>query len=142
MLDSMDREGSGQEAKSREQLEEDLETGLSASGWENRAAAIVLDPELEVWIWTDSPHVDHELGWSGQKKRLRSWLRVRSLWRQDALKPDRPKEAMEATLKHVRKPRSSAIYQSLAEKVGLTKCVDPAFLKLRSVLLEWFPAEG
>jgi hypothetical protein len=25
--------------------------------WEDRAAAIVIDPELENWFWADSPHI-------------------------------------------------------------------------------------
>jgi hypothetical protein len=31
---------------------------LFTSGWENRAAAVVLDPELEIWVWSDSPEVE------------------------------------------------------------------------------------
>jgi hypothetical protein len=137
----MDREGSGQETKTREELEEELEQELSRSGWEDRASAVVLDPEIEIWVWSDSTHVDHELGWSREPKGLRTWLREKGFLEEGSLKPERPKEAMEAALRSARKPRSSAIYQGLAEKVSLSKCQDPAFLKLKAVLQTWFSAQ-
>jgi hypothetical protein len=136
----MDRVGSGQEGKSREELERKLEQALSRSGWEDRATAVVLDPEIEIWVWSDSSHVDHELGWSQHAHGLRPWLRKKGLLEEGSLKPEKPKEAMEAALRSARKPRSSVIYQGLAEKVSLNKCHDPAFLKLKSVLQTWFPA--
>lgn len=135
----MDREGSGQEDKSREALEEDLERRLFRSGWQGRAAAVVLDPEIEIWVWADSVHVDHELGWSQRDPGLRTWLRTQGYLAEGSSKPQRPKEAMEAALRAVRMPRSSAIYENLAEKVGLSKCQDPAFLKFRNLLRDWFP---
>ena len=136
----MDRVGSGQEDKSREELENVLERAMSQSGWQDRAAAVVLDPEIETWVWSNSSHVEHELGWLQQEKGLRPWLQEQGFLEEGSLKPEKPKEAMEAALRVVRKPRSSAIYQNLAEKVGLSRCQDPAFLKLKTVLQAWFSA--
>jgi hypothetical protein len=56
------------------------------------------------------------------------------------VKPARPKEAMEAILRHVRKARSSAIYREIAGKVALAGCTDPSFGKFRETLGRWFPA--
>lgn len=137
-----DREGSGREEKSREALEEDLERRLSAAGWENRAAAVVMDPELEVWIWSDSPHVDEVLGWKYRRPTLRSWLVEAGFLTEGELKPERPKEAVEKALRLARKPRSSARYRQLAERVSFHRCEDPAFQKLKEVLQGWFPVEA
>lgn len=134
----MDREGSGREELSRVELEQQLENKLRTAGWDDRAAAIVTDPELEIWVWSDSPHVDGVLGWEKETLQLRTWLQRKGLWRQGADKPDRPKEALEAALRQVRQPRSSAIYKALAEKVSLSRCRDPAFGKLKDVLRKWF----
>ena len=134
----MDREGSGQEEVARLEMEERIEAALSKSGWGDRAVAVVIDPELDVWVWSDSSHVDHELGWSGHDPDLRSWLRSQNLLAVGAIKPDRPKEALEGALKQVRKPRSSALYQAIAVKVSLVKCTDPAFVKLKTILQNWF----
>jgi hypothetical protein len=59
-----------------------------------------------------------------------------------ATKPVKPKEAVEVLLRTARKPRSSSIYLELARVVGTDHCTDPAFLKLRSCLREWFPASS
>lgn len=135
----LDHAGCGQESEGRSKLESDLEKRLGGSGWEGRAAAIVIAPELEIWVWSDSPKVDLALGWEGKVPSLRDWLREKNLFEADAVKPAEPKRAVELALKTVRKPRSSAIYFELAQGVTTARCTDPAFAKLRQRLREWFP---
>ena len=132
-----DHEGSGQENKSREELEAELEQKLTQAGWDNRSAVIVLEPELESWVWSDSPHVERILGWEEQGT-LRNWLTNRNFLTSEQIKPQRPKEALETTLRFVSKPRSSSIYEQLAKNVGFLKCQDNSFLKLKGVLQSWF----
>ena len=136
-----DREGCGNETQSRETLEAEVEERLARNGWRDRARVVVLDPELESWVWSDSPHVPTALGWPRTPPALRSWLVERGLPEGNQVKPARPKEAMEAVLHSIRKPRSSKIYQKLAEKVSLARCTDSAFEKLRTTLQQWFSAE-
>jgi len=135
-----DREGCGQDAKTRADLERQVEEALDRTWPERRAAAIVIDPELENWVWSESPHLEEVLGWSGRKPDLRSWLEQTYGVVQDTSKPRRPKEALETALREVRIPRSSAIYRELADKVSLKQCRDPAFEKLKTTLVRWFPA--
>ena len=136
----LDREGSGRETESREQLERHLEKRLAAAGWENRAAAVVLDPELEVWIWSDSPHVDEVLGWKNRSPSLRSWLGEAGFLADETdLKPNRPKEAVEQALRLARLPKSAARYRQLAQRVSFQRCTDPAFAKFRKALQGGFP---
>ncbi len=71
---------------------------------------------------------------------LRQWLVEKEFLPEvTQVKPDRPKEAMEAVLRYVRKPRSSAIYRAIASTVSLASCDDPAFLKFRRTLQNWLP---
>jgi hypothetical protein len=70
---------------------------------------------------------------------LRSWLDANGFEFKDNLKPARPKEALEAALRAVRKARSSSIYRELAERVSIKRCRDMAFIKLRDKLNRWFP---
>jgi len=135
-----DREGCGRQHKMREELEEEVFSGLLRSGWVDRASVIVIDPELENWVFSDSPEVDVAMGWAGRDPSLRSWLKAQGFIMSGQAKPSRPKEAMEAALRHVRMPRSSSIYGQLAERVGLTRCTDRAFIKLINTLQPWFPA--
>lgn len=138
-----DREGCGREEQSAGELEAEADGHLHRSGWGDRAKAIVLDPELDVWVWSPSPHVDVALGWRERRPSLRQWLVARRfLAKASGAKPDRPKEALEAALRDVRRPRSSAIYGQLARKVGLASCRDRAFLELQGLLRAWFPPPG
>jgi len=133
-----DREGCGKNGLSREEIERELEDRLAASGWNDRAGVIVVDPELESWVWSDSPHVSTILGWNQRAAALAAHLEKKGLKTPGQIKPPRPKEAVEEALRHVRKQRSSALYKQLAESVGLSRCVDPAFKKFRNKLVEWF----
>lgn len=138
---AFDREGCGKEDLSRTAIEEEVEERLANSGWpDDRARAVVVDPELEAWVWSDSPKVDEVLGWAGRTPNVRDWLQQQKFAIVDNGKPVRPKEAVEAALRCVRKARSSAIYRDLAAQVSLRRCVDPAFNKLKASLREWFPA--
>lgn len=134
-----DHQGCGREGLGQMELERDVEGRLRDSGWGDRAAAVCLDPELECWVWSDSPGVDVALGWASRQPDLRSWLAARGLWEAGKPKPADPKKAVEAALYEVRKPRSSAIYRQLAERVSLQRCSDPAFQRLCQVLRTWFP---
>lgn len=135
----LDHEGCGKEHKSRTALEDNIESQLANSGWHDRAAAIVIDPELENWVWSDSPHVDSVLGWEGKNPNLRSWLTTQGFLNNSQRKPIPPKKAMEEALRKVQKARSSALFLQLAQRVGIDRCTDPAFVKLRTRLMSWFP---
>lgn len=134
-----DRDGCGS-TKPREQLESEVEDRLSQNGWAGRSAVIVIDPELENWVWSDSPHVETVLGWPTGGK-LKTWLIENNYLRADAPKPARPKEAFLRAIGIVKTPRSSSIYFQLAQQVSFQRCTDPAFIKLKTTLLKWFPKD-
>lgn len=135
-----DHEGSGREQDSIEELQASLDEDFARSAWGHRAKAIILSPELEAWIWNDSPHVEDVAGWKGRQPPLRHWLTDRGWLREREVKPARPKEAFQAALREARRPRSSSLYQQVAERVSLRHCTDKSFLAFREVLRKWFPA--
>lgn len=132
-----DHEGSGFEDRTSGQLSAEVSARV-ATDWGNRAEVIVLEPELENWVFADSPHVEDCLGWK-REMPLRVWLKKQGLWIEGEAKPRHPKDAMEAALRITRRPRSSAIYDCLGRKVNTRHCKDLAFLKFKRVLGEWFP---
>lgn len=134
-----DMEGCGAESTSREQVESILEEDMAKNGWENRSAVVVIDPEIEAWVWSESPRVDEILGWKNRKPDMRSWLQSKTdFWDPNDAKPSRPKEAMRSCLRHVRKQPSASIFNDLAQKVSLRRCSDPSFIKLKAILSNWF----
>lgn len=132
----LDKEWSGSPGDSTA-LREQIGRRMEQSGWPiERYAVVVIDPELEAWVWANSPVVAEEL--------RTEWLAIRTLadeqgvWPSDLAKPTRPKELLEAILRRQRRPRSAAIFQSIARRISLGRCVDPAFLLLRETLQRWF----
>ena len=122
-------------------LESTVEDRLRSS-WEDRARVVVIDPELEVWVWSNSPVVDQVLGWKDRHPPLREWVQKQGWWREGHVKPLAPKDGYEAALREVRKPKSSSNFRSLAERVSIGRCIDPSFLRLLEILRGWFPRQG
>jgi hypothetical protein len=119
-------------------VEEEVERRLSSSGWGDRAVAIAIDPELEIWVWSDSPQVDDVLGWRQREPQLRDWLRNEGFLTGDNVKPSAPKRAVDEALRIAGKGRSSSIFGQLAQRVSVARCEDPAFLKFKATLQKWF----
>ncbi|MGV3533321.1 MAG: methylation-associated defense system protein MAD4 [Chthoniobacteraceae bacterium] len=133
----LDHEGCGEEDRSSFELEAELDARLERT-WGGNAKAIVIDPELDIWIWGSSNSLQGAIEWRDPKD-IRAWLIDRKFVFDSNGKPKRPKEAIEAALHQIRMPRSAALYQRVAKKISLRNCTDPAFSRLRSQLEMWFP---
>ncbi|MFH0899902.1 MAG: hypothetical protein V2A73_04660 [Pseudomonadota bacterium] len=130
-----DRAWEGAPAQNPLVLEQNVRQRLGNDGWGD---VVVIDPEIEVWVWSDSPHVEDCLGWRGRNPDLRTWLHSQGLWTAGRAKPDDPKEAVDRALRAVRIPRSSAIYGNLARLVSVARCTDDSFAKFCACLRQWF----
>lgn len=128
-----DRDGCGSQ-ESAKIIHETTKKRLDESGWKTRNQVVVLDPELEIWVWADSPNVAKALGLSENELQ-----KILVEHQRDAnLKPKDPKVVMEKALRKSRLPRSSAIYANLASTVTLKNCKDKSFNDFRSALVKWF----
>ena len=137
-----DKHGCGRDDDSRDDIRNEVESELSVNGWRGRSRAIVVDPELEAWVWNASNHVPRALGWDSSYEELRTWLETFDFWPCDANKPTDPKEAMRAALRKKNQRTSSALFGRLAGSVTLRGCEDPAFNELTETLRTWFPLES
>jgi hypothetical protein len=134
----VDAEWSGSPGK--DAILQRLNEHLANAGWpDDSGCGIVIAPELENWVWQDSPHVCSALGFDGEFVELRTTLEIQGFWQPNEAKPARPKEAVEWALRRSKKGRSSAIYQQLATRITARGCTDQAFYTLRNALLRWFP---
>jgi hypothetical protein len=136
----LDRAWEGAPASTAHDLRHLLLKQLEVKGLETWADVVVLDPELEVWVFSDSPNVDVCLGWLRRQSGLRDWLQSHGLWAEGESKPKDPKQAVERALREVGKPRSSSMYRQMARDVSVKRCVDPAFQQFSTLLRHWFPA--
>lgn len=132
-----DREGCSSNF-SRTDIQCQVELDLRRNGWEDRSKAIVIDPELETWIWGYQEIVP-ALAWHGNYGSLRNWLSERKLWPVSEAKPPDPKKALEAVMKHTKRRRSPRIYEQIAQAANFEHCQDAAFDELKNTLQLWFP---
>ena len=123
-----------------DEVRDDVERRLHANGWEMRAAAVVIEPELEVLLWQDNPNVERALRHTGPP--LRRVLAQDGSWAPDAAKPSEPKEVIQALMRANRAGPPMVVYSQIARTVSTAGCVDPAFHRFRDALQAWFPAEG
>ena len=136
-----DHQDSGKEQIQSQELQDSLNAEFARSPWGERAMAIVLSPELEAWVWSASPHVDDVVGWKERQPPLRRWLIDQGWLQENEGKPSHPKEAFQAALYEARIPRSSSLYQEIAERVSLRHCTDRSFLEFKDILRSWFPRD-
>jgi len=134
-----DFEGCGAEhLKTKKEIENDVLELLSVNGWDRRSAVIVIQPELENWMWMDNPNVQQAIGWERQES-LYNWARNEGHITDNANKPAKPKETLEKALKISETPKSAAIYKKIAAKASYRNCEDESFMKLIQQLQAWFP---
>jgi hypothetical protein len=98
-----------------------------------------LDPELEIWMWIDSSELDRVIGWEAHRPPVREWLRSQGFAIGPEGKPARPKEALHKALRNTRKQPSASLFAAVASRANLSRCTDPAFLRLKATLQRWFP---
>lgn len=132
-----DKDGCGKESLSRSELETEVEALLSITGWRDRAKVIVIDPELENWIWVRSSQFAEIINWENIES-LYQWLSDQEYLTNESPKPNRPKEAFEAALYISKKRRSSSIYKQIASRVSFKNCTDQSFLKFIQSMNDWF----
>jgi hypothetical protein len=134
----LDYEGSGTDLPSGLALESELDKQLQLQ-WGAAAKSIVIEPELDIWVWGSDNAIEAALEWPSPK-RLREWLAEKGFVLNEHGKPILPKEALQAALSVPDLPRSSALYRRIAERISLHRCGDEAFIRLRAQLREWFGA--
>lgn len=131
--------------------------------WERpRFEVILIQPELEAWIWQRNPHVAEAFEFSGSDAELWRFLEAQALrldndrkkhrfipadplarlppaWPQVAPKPENPKGLVEALSHHCRSGPASGIFNEISSTISVRGCQDLAFLRLRDALRRWFP---
>jgi len=138
-----DHHGCGREQEPPEKLEEETRKRLHRAGWDpGRVEVILISPELEAWVWSDSQQVAQSLGWEGTTADLKRWMASEGLWQSNTEKPQRPKEALEAVLRTTGEGPPILVLVKLASGVSLARCTDRAFARLKQTLRKWFPAAG
>jgi len=139
VLTVFDRHGCGKDGEDRKEIQDKVEKDLRKNGWEGCCKSIVIDPELERWIWVKSQRLAEEVGWGESICDLYRWLREERYLEEGFIKPEDPKAALDAVRRRVKRPKSPRLYRNIAAKCSFKDCADDAFDELRSTLRDWFP---
>ncbi len=132
----LDWEGSGSDSDNALILEQELDRRLTPF-WGKRAKAIVIEPELDAWVWGSDNVMQDVIGWC-EDLGIRKWLANRGYEFHQNQKPVLPKEALQTLMEQLRRPRSSALYEKVTAKISLRNCNDPSFNRLKTTLQKWF----
>jgi hypothetical protein len=133
-----DFEGAGVEHLGKDIMASDVHKLLEINGWEGRNLVIVIEPELEKWLWMDNIHVMQAIGWERQES-LYDWARKEGHLKPHETKPARPKEALELALRISETSKSASIYKKIAAHASYRRCEDGSFKQLIKQLQDWFP---
>ncbi len=122
-------------------IRDDLTRRIGLTGWlPENFRVIVIDPELEAWIWQRNQRVAKALKFATVPEMVKAVRDAKIDWPDEQAKPSNPKAALEAVATRRRGIGfSSAIHRSVTSSVTLRGCQDGAFLELRQVLQTWFP---
>ena len=135
----LDHAWEGVPAASGAALEALIDEKLEEAGMADWAVPVVIEPELEAWVFSPSPHVADVLGWKPSWSPIREALEERNLWAAADVKPADPKKAIKYILRRTGKSRSASLFRRLARRVNTAGCEDRAFLRLKDLLRGWFP---
>jgi len=115
---------------------------LLRNGWSAECVeVVVIDPELETWLWQrGNPHVARGFQYNGPVS-LEVFLEAEGFWSAAALKPTRPKEAARLLLQRYRGGPPMVVYARIIENISVSGCQDPAFNLLAAALRRWFPLD-
>lgn len=123
-----------------EPVERRVEELLARNGWEGRAAAVVIDPEVERWVWTTDRSMRAALpAYRGQEpvRALASGFSFDSQGKPDP--PGTSKDAFLTALRAARIPRSSDHFEKILLEAPLQRCTDRSLNRLLDTLRRWFP---
>ena len=129
-----DHQGCG-DRRSGPEIEAELDDQLAAN-WGDQAKAIVIEPEVEAWLWgmTESLHAIPKL--SGAD--LNQWLRSRHPWPK---KPVDPKDHLQALFRDYRAKYCGDNFRLVAQQASLNDqhCLCRSYRRFVSILRTWFP---
>lgn len=126
-------------------LRDDISRRMIASGWANdRFSVIVIQPELEAWLWAPNLNVALAFGYANFDQ-LRGALEAEALWNAGEPKPHDLKGARDHAAKHGGKKTGGPIFKNVFGNISrraLDLCTEPGFEALRISVRTWFPSGG
>jgi hypothetical protein len=128
-----------------EVLRADISADMIKAGWApERFAVIVIEPELEAWLWAPNQNVATAFG-HDSFDQLRGRLERENLWTPGQPKPNDLKRARDRAARLGGKKTGGPIFKGVFSEISnraCNHCVEPGFVAMRAALQGWFPPGG
>ncbi len=125
-----------------ETLQADISRNMLAAGWEeNSFCVVVIDKELEAWLWAPNLNVAKAFG-HNDFEQMRAALAAKQLWDDGAPKPNDLKRARDLAAKLGGKRTGSPIFRGVfggISKRACDLCQEEGFTSMRAAIRTWFP---
>ena len=136
-----DHHGCGDEANDRETIEQEMEYRICRLGWRQEDVCVLcVKPEIEQWAWVNETDIKEVLGI--QQMDVYGYLEGIGWKSPDTVKPAQPKEAWQAVLAQCKTRKAGRYLAHISSRASINRCIDPAFVKLRNCLGNWFGEES
>jgi hypothetical protein len=126
-------------------LRREISETMIRAGWvAERFAVIVIEPELEAWLWSPNQNVALAFG-HADFDLLRGVLEREQLWNPGDAKPNDLKRARDRAARLGGKKTGGPIFKGVFSNISRRACdlcVEPGFMAMRTALQTWFPANG
>jgi len=125
-------------------LHQEISENMLDAGWaEDSFCVVVIDPELEAWLWAPNVNVARAFGHDDFGK-MKAALSAEHLWDEGAPKPNDLKRARDRAARLGGKKTGGPIFRGVF--AGISKracdlCEETGFKRMRAALNTWFPYE-
>jgi hypothetical protein len=128
-----------------EKLREDITKNMLGAGWPaDSFCVVVIDKELEAWLWAPNVNVARAFGHS-DFDQMREALAKKNLWNAGAPKPNDLKAARNLAAKLGGKKTGGPIFRGVFEGISRRACdlcEEKGFIAMRQALRNWFPQKA
>lgn len=125
-------------------LRADIAGNMINAGWSaDSFCVVVIDPELEAWLWAPNLNVAKAFG-HGDFEEMKARLAGEGLWDEGEPKPNDLKRARDRAARLGGMRTGGPIFRGVfggISKRACDLCVEEGFISMRTALQAWFPAE-
>lgn len=120
-----------------------ITANMQRAGWaRERFEVVVIDPELETWLFQEKDIFLNAFKPFYGAQALRDHLAETGCWPKGQAKPVDPKAAIGAALQFGKSVSRPVLFKNVCSRISVKDCRDTAFIKFKETLQRWFPTAG
>ncbi len=127
-------------SKTPSDIEQHITANMQRAGWtRERFEVVVIDPELETWLFQEKDIFLNAFRYHDGARALRDQLDETGHWPKGQAKPTDPKATIGRALHLGKSASPTVLFSKVCSRISVKDCQDTAFLKFKRTLRCWFP---